>query len=199
MPHTLPDSARTQQHWFAACLANKDLRAKLEKISFIIADVDGCMTTGNKAFCELGNAQKQFCVLDGMGIYLLRMADLPIAMVTGDNSPIVVTRAQTIGIPEDMCHRVKWSEKPKKVTELQKRLNVTAEQTLILGDDIAESVLRDHCGLLAAPANAPFYICSHADLVTPQPGGKGALRILVDLILYAQERHPFQKLIAHAL
>lgn len=188
-----------QREWFVKCLANHSLVEKLKNISLIIADVDGCLTPARKSFSESGDVSKMFCMHDGAGIGMTRDRGIHVAFVTGDKSPIITTRAKYLGIPDELCHRVEWLEKAPTVKKIQSNLNLTPEHTLILGDDVAEVIIKDLCSILAVPCNAPFYICAQADIVTSRPGGSGALRCLIDLLLYVQEKHPFQNLIAHAL
>jgi 3-deoxy-D-manno-octulosonate 8-phosphate phosphatase (KDO 8-P phosphatase) len=52
-----------------------------------------------------------------------------------------------------------------------------------MGDDVNDLAAMEFSGLAAAPADARPAALRKADLVTTAPGGNGAVRELVDLIL----------------
>ena len=70
------------------------------------------------------------------------------------------------------------------------------------GDDHLDMQLKEAnvVGLLAMPANAPFYFQAFADVLVPRNGGEQhAFRLLADLLLYVKGVHPCQSLIEQTL
>lgn len=189
----------TERAWFTTALATTPLVEKLRNIRLVICDVDGCLTDGRNTYNEPDTRSKSFNVLDGLGIQLTQQAGIHVAFVSGDRTVITTLRAQRLGIPEDLCHLVHWQDKPTVVQKIQAAYHLNPSQTLIVGDDIPDIALRPCGALLACPNDAPFYVQSAADLVLPRRGGHGAVRLLLDLLLYVQDKHPTQDLIANAL
>ena len=62
------------------------------------------------------------------------------------------------------------------------------QQVASMGDDIVDLAVLRRAGLSAAPANAVPEVQARVDLVTTQPGGEGAVREMVELILRAQKQ-----------
>ena len=54
-------------------------------------------------------------------------------------------------------------------------------------------------GIFACPNNAVFYVKHHANLIVDKHGGDSAFRLLIDLVLYLQNKHFAQSFIENAL
>lgn len=188
-----------EQTWFTTCLASTALVEKLKNISLIVSDVDGCLTDGTKAWHCDGSTSKRFSFLDGMSIRNAQNAGLTLALISGDRTPITATRAKMLGIPDDLCRLVHWKEKIPTLQEIHTNHGITPAQTLMFGDDTPDLVLKPYVSLFACPADVVWYMAAHADIKSPRPGGQGALRLVIDLLLYVQNKHPQQELIAATL
>ena len=57
-----------------------------------------------------------------------------------------------------------------------------------MGDDLLDLPVLARVGLSAAPADAAPEVRARVDWVSPSPGGRGAVRELIELVLRAQER-----------
>lgn len=57
--------------------------------SWVITDIDGVWTDGGMYYTAEGDVMKRFSVKDGWGIVLLRELNIPIAIMTGENSQVV--------------------------------------------------------------------------------------------------------------
>ena len=55
-------------------------------------DVDGVLTDGAIVYDSAGQEIKSFHVRDGLGIRMMRMADIPVGVVTGRSSPALSHR-----------------------------------------------------------------------------------------------------------
>jgi 3-deoxy-D-manno-octulosonate 8-phosphate phosphatase KdsC-like HAD superfamily phosphatase len=60
------------------------------------------------------------------------------------------------------------------------------EQVAMLGDDVVDAPILREVGFAAVPPEAPVEVRSLADHVTLAPGGHGACREFIELILKAQ-------------
>lgn len=191
--------AQHEHTWFTTCLANTPLIDTLKNIRLVITDVDGCLTNCTKSLGSDGTHAKNFHMRDGLGLSILQHAGIPVALVSGDPSPSTQFRAQKLRIPQNLCRFVAWDKKEAEVKNIQAQFSCTPKQTMIIGDDISDSMLLPQTLLFACPSDAPFYIQKHAALVSPLPGGSGAIRPLIDLLLFVQKKHPQQELVAGAL
>ena len=186
--------------WFSQCLANATLIEKLKKIKLIIADIDGSLTDGNMDYTEEKEFSRRFSIVDGFGMVEAQKAGLIIALVSGKKHHSAHVRAQKLKIPDNLCFDG-YENKTDSITLLQKRYELTAQETLVFGDDYFDALVKINLPELffACPISAPFYFHSMADLVIPKHAGNHVFRLLLDLILYSQNKHVAQKLINASL
>ena len=167
-------------------------RQRLAKIELLAMDVDGVLTDGGLWFDASGQLIKRFDVRDGLGIRLLMQSGLRLAFLSGGQGGATEVRARQLGI--DHC-LVGIRDKPAALTELQRQLGVSQEQTAFLGDDLNDLATRPVVGLLVAPADACEPVRQGADAVLLRRGGHGAVRELAERLL--QARGHWQQLRRH--
>lgn len=200
MTQALVPQTATDIAWFSACLHNQELVATLKNISLIISDVDGTLTGGHIYIDDEKEGGRLFSIVDGYIVKNVQQAGLALALMSGKGNSSTIVRGKKLGIPEELCI-VGMLKKPAAVQELQQKLSIRPEQTLFIGDDVldAEVKLANKKTVFACPANAPFYIQKTADIIIPRNGDNHAFRLLMDLVLFIQNKHIAQDLITHAL
>ena len=52
----------------------------------VITDIDGVWTDGGMYYTEQGDVMKRFSVKDGWGVIFLRKLNIPVAIMTGENT-----------------------------------------------------------------------------------------------------------------
>ena len=62
----------------------------------VITDIDGVWTDGGMYYTEQGDVMKRFSVKDGWGVIFLRKLNIPVAIMTGENTQIVQKRADKL-------------------------------------------------------------------------------------------------------
>ena len=164
-----------------------------QPIELILADVDGVMTDGSIIFTNEGIEIKRFHIRDGLGIKLWQRAGGKFGLITGRNSHIVNVRAAELGI--DIV-RQGTERKLPAVKEILAQLKLDPRQACFIGDDLPDLAALRYVGLGVAVADAAIDIRQAADYVTHLPGGTGAVRETIELILRAQQRwddvvHPY--------
>jgi 3-deoxy-D-manno-octulosonate 8-phosphate phosphatase (KDO 8-P phosphatase) len=122
-----------------------------------------------------------------------------IAFVTGRSDAAATRRAKVLRVPDKLYYKGIDKNKAATVQKIQTDLKVSQEETLFFGDDILDLQAKNAAGIFACPANGLFYIKAAADIISPKPGGNGALRAILDLVLYIQEKHLAQEAIKKAL
>ena len=159
------------------------LNRQCEGIELILSDVDGVMTDGGLIFDNQGNESKQFHIRDGLAVKLWQQAGYKFGIITGRRSNIVQRRAAELEIE---LIRQGNEEKLSVVQEILDELNLGPEQTCYLGDDLLDLPSMKHVGLAVAVADACSEVREAAHLVTKAPGGHGAVREAIELILKAK-------------
>lgn len=152
----------------------------MPSISLLLTDVDGVLTDGSITFDSDGAETKTFHVRDGLGVRLWQRAGGTLGIVTGRASVVVEQRARELDI-EIVRQSVK--EKLPVVEEIAESLGVPLDQVAYLGDDLPDLPAIRAVGFGAAVADAAPEVLEAADYVTTQPGGRGALREVIEKLL----------------
>ena len=143
-------------------------------------DVDGVLTDGAVWWGPNGEEWKRFHFADIMGVSLARKAGMAIALISGENSPLVDQFARKLGI-QDVEKGCK--DKARALRTFSQRHGLSLEEVCFIGDDVNDLPALAIAGLSACPANAHPCIRQNCQMVTKLSGGNGAVRELVDAVL----------------
>ena len=153
---------------------------KLKNVKLIAMDIDGVLTDGSIILNQSGENFRIFNVHDGLGIKLLLEENYKIAFISGGTSESSYQRALALGI-EDCFFEVK--NKKEILENIQSKYNLKKENTIYIGDDINDLVVKDIVSLFISPSNSTEITLSKADLILKKEGGKGAIRELANRLL----------------
>jgi len=156
---------------------------KLKKVRLVIMDVDGVLTDGRIVLGGHGQEFKFFNVKDGHGIVLLHRVGIKTAIITGRKSEVVERRAKELGIPfifQDSKDKLATYER------LKRKAGVKDHEVAYIGDDLVDIPIMIRAGVAVAVADAHTQVKEAAHLVTQAPGGKGAVREFIELLLQIQ-------------
>lgn len=187
--------------WFQAMLNNPRLVRQLKEVTLVITDVDGSLTDGTVHYDANGEADRMYSPQDGFGLRMAMDNGIKVAFLSGNAGSSIISRARKLRIPEALII-LGAHDKRVAVKSLQTVAGASSHQTLIFGDDYLDAAVKEYDPgvVFAMPANGIFYLHSLADCVLPSAAGAGsALRLMLDLILYAQGKHFAQHLIRKAL
>ncbi|MCC7104111.1 MAG: HAD hydrolase family protein [Chloroflexi bacterium] len=158
---------------------------RIRRVKLVVMDVDGVMTDGGMYYGQSGEELKKFNTRDGQGIARLHEAGLRTAILTRENSQIVVRRGAKLNISET---HIGVLDKLTALRAILARQELTLEETAYVGDDVHDVEVMRHVGLAVAVADATRRAREAAHIVTHARGGEGAVRELCELILdYQQE------------
>jgi 3-deoxy-D-manno-octulosonate 8-phosphate phosphatase (KDO 8-P phosphatase) len=150
------------------------------KIKLVLTDIDGVWTDGGMYYDETGNELKKFNTSDSAGVVFLRLLDIPVGIITGENTRIVQRRADKLKIK----HLFMGVKNKLEVAEsLCQELNISLSEVAFIGDDLNDAMLLQAVGFSAIPANAPIYMEKFAQRRLKQKGGDGAFREFVEFLL----------------
>jgi 3-deoxy-D-manno-octulosonate 8-phosphate phosphatase (KDO 8-P phosphatase) len=163
----------------------RQLEGRAAAIEVLVLDVDGVMTDGAIVIDNHGVETKAFHVRDGTGIKLWQQSGKRVAIITGRSSHVVDARAGELGI-ESVQQGVR--DKLKTMQEILDAANLQAHQACFVGDDLPDMPAMRRAGLAVAVADACPELRAAAHYVTRTPGGRGAVREVIELLLKAQNR-----------
>jgi 3-deoxy-D-manno-octulosonate 8-phosphate phosphatase (KDO 8-P phosphatase) len=162
-----------------------DLAARCEPIELLVVDVDGVLTDGVIAVDDRGVETKHFHVRDGLAYALWHRAGKQAAILSGRRTTAVERRAAELGI----AHVLQGLDrKDEPFRALIGSLGLAPHQVCFVGDDLPDLPVLRAVGLAACPGDAAAEVQGAVHLVTNAPGGRGAVREVVEVILKSQGR-----------
>jgi 3-deoxy-D-manno-octulosonate 8-phosphate phosphatase (KDO 8-P phosphatase) len=159
------------------------LAARCAAIEVLVVDVDGVLTDGVIAVDDHGVETKRFHVRDGWALNAWRKLGKRTALISGRTSRATARRAAELGISPVVQGA---SSKAGPFREVLAELGVEADRVAYMGDDLPDLPVLRLAGLAACPADAAFEVRGACHYVARAPGGRGAVREVIELILKHQ-------------
>jgi 3-deoxy-D-manno-octulosonate 8-phosphate phosphatase (KDO 8-P phosphatase) len=160
-----------------------ELVERCRPIELLVLDVDGVLTDGAIIVNDLGIESKHFHVKDGAGIAFWRKSGKKVAILSGRSAVCVDVRAIELGISPVIQGA---ADKRGPILSLIQELGLTPRQVCAMGDDVADLRMLGVVGLSACPSDASPEVIESVDYVARKPGGQGAVREVIELILQQQ-------------
>jgi YrbI family 3-deoxy-D-manno-octulosonate 8-phosphate phosphatase len=143
-------------------------------------DVDGVLTDGGVILDNQGVESKCFNIRDGLGIRLWQDAAGKAGIITGRSSQVVKLRAAELDLE---VVRQGVSDKLAEMKAVAATLKLRPEEIAYIGDDLPDLPAVRFAGLGVTVADAPEELRAAAHYVTSVPGGRGAVREVVEVLL----------------
>jgi 3-deoxy-D-manno-octulosonate 8-phosphate phosphatase (KDO 8-P phosphatase) len=184
---------------------------RAKKIKLMLFDVDGVMTDGTiflfpapcggagggthehrEKMADAGGygiassdviEAKGFNAHDGTGFSLLRLGGLEAGIITKRISETVRLRARDLKI--EYVYQGQ-QDKAAAFYEILEKSGLSAEEVCYVGDDVIDLPVMRLCGLAIAVRNSRPEVIRESHYVTPNEGGKGAVRDAIEYVLREQ-------------
>ena len=155
----------------------------LRPITTFIFDFDGVMTDGS-VFCDYeGHPLRATNVKDGYAIQLASKLGYNVAVISGTVCPSTIVRMNSLGVTDVFTG---IPDKVLKLNEYMEKKGLKPEEIVFMGDDIPDLRVMQAVGLPACPADAAPEVKAISKFISELPGGKGAVRDLIEQTLKAQ-------------
>jgi 3-deoxy-D-manno-octulosonate 8-phosphate phosphatase (KDO 8-P phosphatase) len=161
--------------------------AVAKRIRLLGLDVDGVLTDNSIWIGPVAGERvelKRFDIQDGLGLVLLRAAEIPVVWLSGRHSEATALRARELKVEELL--QVPGPRKLEAFTALLQRRGIEWEETAFVGDDLADLQVLRRVGLPMAVGNAVAEVRAAASYVTRAHGGNGAVREVAEALLKAR-------------
>ncbi len=161
------------------------IRTRAKKIRILLMDADGTLTDGRVWLISEPDDQsavemKVFDAHDGAGLTLATTAGIRTGIITGRESPAMRRRAKEMKI-EFLYERA--AEKIPVYEEILRLTGATDAEVAYVGDDLPDIPVMQRVGLAVAVGDATPETKRAAHFVTKAPGGRGAIRESIELIM----------------
>lgn len=155
---------------------------KLPKL--ILTDIDGVWTDGGMYYDQTGNEWKKFHTYDSAGVIIARKLQIPVGIITGEDTEIVRRRAEKLRI-DYLFQGVK--DKLSVARKLIEELQISWDDVAYIGDDLNDVELLKVVGFAGVPQNAPEYLKSYGNIPLKKKGGEGVFREFVEQIVRSHD------------
>jgi 3-deoxy-D-manno-octulosonate 8-phosphate phosphatase (KDO 8-P phosphatase) len=158
------------------------------RIALVCFDVDGTLTDNGIYVGRDAQGQalelKKFDVQDGLAITLLHRTSIAVAFISARDSSATTQRANELRIRH--LHQGRGLRKLPVLQALCADLGIGFNQVAFVGDDLADIPVMKRVGLPVAPSNSAPEVKAIAALTLTRPGGQGAAREFIEVLLHAR-------------
>ena len=159
------------------------------RTKLLLMDVDGVLTNGRLYNVPDPEGKmvetKGFDSQDGISLQWLSWKGIKSGVISGRLSPATAERARQVKMSYVYQGHI---EKIPILEEILADAKIDSSEVAYIGDDFTDVVIMHRVGLAIATANARPEVKAEAHYVTQVPGGEGAVREVVELLLKAQNR-----------
>lgn len=157
------------------------------RIKLVGFDVDGVMTDGGIYLGDVDGSRlelKRYEIQDGLGVSMLRLAQIPVAIVTGRVSESVRLRAEELKVDDVVQDPDGF--KLEGFLKILERRGIQPDQVAFVGDDFPDLPILRMVGLPVAVGNAVAEVSAICHHRLTRKGGHGAVREFVEDFLKAR-------------
>jgi len=156
-------------------------------IQVLIMDVDGVLTDCKLYLLPDASGKmvetKGFDAQDGIALQWARWNGIKTGVISGRDSPATTERARQVGMNWVFQGHI---EKIPLIEQIISESGVTKDEVAYIGDDLTDVVAFRRVGLSFATANARPEVRRSAHALTASPGGSGAVRDVIEVLLKAR-------------
>jgi len=152
------------------------------KIELIAFDFDGVFTNNQVYVTEDGKESVCCWRSDGLGLRRMKDINVKTFIVSTEENPVVIARANKLGIN---CKQG-VDNKAAAILQICTELGIKPEYTIFVGNDINDIPAFTSIGFPIAVADAYSEVDPHILLRTKTPGGFGAVREVCDMVFHAK-------------
>jgi 3-deoxy-D-manno-octulosonate 8-phosphate phosphatase (KDO 8-P phosphatase) len=156
---------------------------KLRDITTLIFDVDGVLTTGEILASNTGEFLRTFNIKDGYALQLAVKKGYHVCIISGGSGETMQKRFEALGIKNIFLG---VSDKVAVFEKILLKYQLDKAEVLYMGDDIPDYNIMKLVGLPTCPADAVEEIKAISTFISPYPGGKTAVRDIIEKVLKIQ-------------
>ena len=164
---------------------------KLKEITTFIFDVDGVLTDGSVQVTDNGQSLRTFNIKDGYAMQLAVKKGYNLCIISGGDGIAMGKRFFNLGITDVFLAS---GDKVSIFKQYLSDKKITAGEVLYMGDDIPDLKVMKLVGLATCPADAVEEIKAVSTFISPYPGGKTAVRDIIEKVMKVQgkwyDEHP---------
>lgn len=155
----------------------------LKKVSTVIFDVDGVLSTGTIPMSSEGEPLRSINIKDGYAIQLAIKMGLRLAIITGGKDDAIMKRYSKLGMKDIFMGCGVKLEVYRKYLQQN---GLDKEEVIYVGDDIPDYEIMKEVGCPCCPNDACHDIKELSTYISPYNGGMGCARDILEQVMKAK-------------
>lgn len=155
----------------------------LKKISTIVFDVDGVLSTSTIPMSAEGNPLRSVNIKDGYAIQLAIKMGLRLVIISGGTDKAVEHRYSKLGMTDIF---MSCGVKIKVYEDYCRQHGISNDEVIYVGDDIPDYEIMKLVGCPCCPNDACSDIREISTYISPYNGGMGCARDIIEQVLRAK-------------
>ena len=152
----------------------------IRQVKLLCLDVDGVLTDGTVNFNLRNEHTKNFSLVDGKGLELIRRSGIDVMVITSEDSDIVRARLTKLNIRHSYLGiKDKYAVLDRFLQENQ----LAWDEVAYVGDDVNDITNIIAAGVSFAPLNASLLVKLKSNYLVSKSGGNGAVREVCEVLL----------------
>jgi len=165
-----------------------EVQEELKKIKILLLDVDGVLTDSGTYWTSEHGWSRVFNIQDGFGIRLLIRGGMDVGIISAGDTEDLKERAKFLGIQHVYIGN---EDKEKAFDKILDKTGFAPDQAAYMGDELFDIPILEKVGFSATVTHAVKAVRTRVNYVTRLPGGRGAVREVIEGIRYAQRIGPY--------
>ena len=163
-----------------------DKQAQFARIKTLIFDIDGVFTDGSVSLLATGEQYRTFDIKDSYSIEMALKAGFRVGIVSSANADGVRTWLETLKV-KDIFMGGPPDQKLNAYLGYVTRDGLNESEILYMGDDLPDCPILSRPDVLSTcPSDAVEEVKAACVYISPKPGGRGAVRDVVERVMKAQ-------------
>ena len=158
----------------------RNYKEKLHPIRALVFDFDGVMTDGSVWVTASGETIRAGNIKDGFAVQYAVRKGYTVAVISGATSASIDNRMRSLGV--EQCY-TGCADKMAAYERFLATNHLDDSQVLYMGDDLPDYPVMLRAGVGTCPADAAVEIKEAADYVSHCPGGRGAVRDVIEQVM----------------
>lgn len=160
-----------------------NFKQRLTAVKAVLFDIDGVLTDGRLHMHSDGTVSRTFHARDGFALQQAVKSELIVGIVSAAREEILRERFLKLGVHDVILN---CNDKLAAYEELKSSHGISDSEVLFMGDDLPDLEVMRTVGIPVCPDDAVHEIRAISIYISPNNGGEGCVRDIIEQVLRAQ-------------
>ena len=161
-----------------------NFKEDIARVKAFVFDVDGVFTDGSITPTADGDFLRTYYAQDGYAVAYAIQQGFRVCVISGGRGELLKRRFEMLKVEDTYFN---CADKEKALDEFLAKYNLDTEEVIYMGDDVPDLGVMRRVGIPVCPSDACSDVLEVVRYVSEFPGGRGAVRDIVEQVLRSQE------------